>query len=112
MLKRLGIPILAFAAMLCISPKPAEARIHFGVYLGGPSYYAPPPGPYYYSPYPAYPYYYAPYYSYPSYYRNRSFYPYGGYRGYYGRGTVVNRGYGRGYGNGRGRGHGGGHGHR
>lgn len=42
----------------------AEARSHFSFYLGGPSYVAPPPPPYYVAPQPYYvvpqPYYVAP----------------------------------------------------
>ena len=62
MLKRLGFPLIALAAILSLGPKPADARVHFGVYLGGPPYVAPVPDPYYYAPYS---YYYDPYYNYP-----------------------------------------------
>ena len=64
-LKKLAIPALALTALLAfVSPQPASARVHFGVYLGGPYAY---PYPYsYYNPY-VYPY----SYGYP--------YPYGGF---------------------------------
>jgi hypothetical protein len=54
MLKRLGVPALALGAMLALaSPKPADAKVHFGVYVGPPYYSYPYP-----YPGPAYPYYY------------------------------------------------------
>ena len=52
MLKSLGLPLLALAAMLTFaSPKPAEAKVHFGVVIGSPPVY-----PYYQycSPYDPY----------------------------------------------------------
>jgi hypothetical protein len=40
MLKRLGLPFLILAAMLTFAtPKPAEARVHFGVVVGAPPVY-------------------------------------------------------------------------
>jgi hypothetical protein len=65
MLKRIGIPVIALAAMLSLfSPHQASAATRFGVYVGGPGYY----------PYPAYQYQYYPapypdYYAYPPVYR-------------------------------------------
>ena len=64
MLKKLGIPTLALAALLSVVP--AKAAVRFGVGIGGPIYA------------PAYPYYSAPYYGYPY-----------GYYGYYGWGPRV-----------------------
>lgn len=73
MLKSLGLPLLALAAMLSFaSPKPAEAKVHFGVVVGAPPVYSyqycspydPYCSPYTYSyPYAySYPYpYYQPY---------------------------------------------------
>ena len=64
MLKKIGLPILALAAMLVLIPAPkASAAVRFGVYVGGPvyaypAYPYPAPPPYYnaYPPYPAYEY--------------------------------------------------------
>lgn len=43
MLKKLGIPFLALLGMLAFAtPKPADAKVHFGVAIG-----APPVYPYY-----------------------------------------------------------------
>lgn len=67
MLKKLGIPILALGAMLSLAPRPAQARVHFGVYVG-PRVVAPP---YYYSYDP----YYDPYYGYPPTYTYRYYAP-------------------------------------
>lgn len=70
MLKKLGIPVLALAGMLAFAtPKPAEAKVHFGVTIGAPPVYpyayCSPYGPYctsYAYPYGgAYPYYSYPY---------------------------------------------------
>jgi hypothetical protein len=69
MLKKLGVPALALGAMLALaSPKPADAKVHFGVYVGPPyySYPYPYPGPY----------------NYPYYYGGPGYYGYWG--GYYG----------------------------
>ncbi len=109
MLKKIGIPALALlAAMVFMTPAPAQAGVHFGVgvYAAPPVYsYAAPvyPNPYY-AP-PVYPYDYG--YAYPA-------YGYGGvgvYGGYYGGhgyyGHDYNRGY---YGGGRSY-YGGGHGY-
>src|SRR3954468_24400696 len=88
MLKRLGVPLLALAALFSVNPKPADARVHVGVYLGAPAYAAPVPDPYYYSPYAYDPYYepyYEPYYSYPPAYSYGPSYEYPSYRGHYGR---------------------------
>lgn len=85
MLRKIALPIFALVVMLAlVCPPQAQAKVHFGVYVGPgytyPAYpYAysnPYPNPYYYSsPYPAYPYA-APYYG----------YPYGGYGFYWGGG--------------------------
>lgn len=65
MLKKLGIPIFALAAMLfAFAPSPAKAGVHFGISVGPPVYTAP--YPYSYNTYPTYPY---------GYYGNA--YPYG-----------------------------------
>ena len=65
MIRKLGIPALALAAMLFFIPTPqAKAGVHFGVAIGGPAYVAPAPvyppyvapAPGYYAPYPAYTY--------------------------------------------------------
>ncbi len=59
MLKKLGLPFLAMMGMLAFAtPKPADARVHFGVAIG-----APPAYPYYCSAYDPYcsPYTYSPY---------------------------------------------------
>ena len=55
--KRLGIPVLALAALLAMfTPTPASAAVRFGVYLGGPAYpyayqYGYPYSEPYYAPY-------------------------------------------------------------
>jgi len=72
MLKRFSIPALALlVALLVFTPAHANAKVHFGVYVGGPGYYL-------------YPYYVTPYYSYgyPSYYYGTPYryYPYTTYR--------------------------------
>jgi hypothetical protein len=63
MLKKIGIPMMALAAMLILAAPPqASAAVRFGVYVGGPAY-AYPAYPYsdaypntgYYNAYPAYP---------------------------------------------------------
>jgi len=42
MLKKLGLPVMALAAMLTFgAPKPAEAKVHFGVVIGAPPVYNP-----------------------------------------------------------------------
>jgi hypothetical protein len=105
MIKKIGLPLIALAAVLAFAtPKQADARVRFGVAIGGPVYTAPVPYAYpnygypYYSPYaaPVAPYDVAPA-------------PYygpsvgvgigigGGYGGYYGRPAIVNRGYVGGY---------------
>jgi len=81
MLKRMkiAIPLIALAAMLMfLAPPQAQAKVHFGVYLGGP--YAYPAYPYgYVAPYPyAYPPYAGPY---PYGYGLGFGYGYGGYVG-------------------------------
>lgn len=71
MLKRIGLPIFALAALLLFAaPHKANAEVHFGVYVGGPPAYAYPADPYYgnsydpyYQGYNGYPY---PAYSYPA----------------------------------------------
>ncbi len=90
MLKKLGLPVVALAAMLFAVPHKADARVHFGVYVGGPAYPAyPAPDPYYnpyydnpYDPYYSQGYYYDPYVYAPPVYS----YPYDYGYGYYGRG--------------------------
>jgi uncharacterized membrane protein YgcG len=77
-LKNIGMPVLALMAILvCISPRPADAAVRFGVYLGGPVY---PTYPYAY-PYSYYDPYYQPY-AYP--YSYGYAYPYGYASPYYG----------------------------
>ena len=77
-LKKIGVPILALAAVLALmSPRPADAAVRFGVYLGGPVY---PTYPYAY-PYSYYDPYYRPY-VYP--YSYGYSYPYGYAYPYYG----------------------------
>jgi hypothetical protein len=73
MLKRLGAVIAVAIFFLLLTPTPAHARVHFGVFVGPPApVYTPPP--YVYSPYDPYnPYTYAVPYSYPY---------YGGYYGF------------------------------
>jgi hypothetical protein len=62
MLKRIGIPVIALAAMLTLfSPHQASAAVRFGVYVGAPLYRAYPPYPPYAYPYPV-----PDYYGYPS----------------------------------------------
>lgn len=116
MLKKIGLPMIALAGMLAFATPPkADARIRFGVAIGGPVYTAPVPaypygyaypypgyGPDYYAA-PAYPYGYGYGYSAP-YYGGFSF-GWGGHRDYGRRGGNV-RGGGHGYARG-----GGGHGH-
>ncbi len=119
MLKKIGLPMLALAGLMAfVAPHPADARVRFGVAIGGPVY--PAPYPYapayvnpYYAPAPAYvaPTYVDPYFSFGfgggGYYR-------GGYnRGYVGHGYApAFRGGGRDFGHGGGGFHGGGHGRR
>jgi hypothetical protein len=58
MLRRIGIPVIALAAMLTLfRPHQASAAVRFGVYAGPPAY------PYVYQPYP----YGYPGYTYPEY---------------------------------------------
>jgi hypothetical protein len=85
MLKRIGIPVIALAAMLTLfSPHQASAAVRFGVYVGAPVYRAYPPYPPYAYPYPvpAYSYYgYPPVYAYPTpYYTYSRPYVYGTWR--------------------------------
>jgi hypothetical protein len=63
MLKKIGLPFLAMAALLMVVPaQKANAAVRFGVVVGGPVYAYPAyPGPYaypysdpYYNPYPSY----------------------------------------------------------
>jgi hypothetical protein len=63
MLKKIGFPLLALAALLFAIPQPqASAAVRFGVYVGGPAYayqapvYPPPYAPHYYNEYPTYSY--------------------------------------------------------
>jgi hypothetical protein len=114
MLKKIGLPFLALAAMLMvIPPQTANAAVRFGVVIGGGPVYPYPayPGPYAY-PY-AYPdpYYnaYPPYsvYSYPA---PAYVYPHGSWRGHERHENFEHRDHGRqehGY-----RGHDDFHGHR
>ena len=93
MIKKLGIPILALAALLCFgAPRKAEAAVRFGIGVGVAPAYP------YYSPYYAAPVPYSPYvdpydYAYPGYVAPYAAAPYGygygfglGWRGGYGRG--------------------------
>lgn len=74
MLKKIGIPLLALAAMVTVVPaQKASAAVRFGITIGGPAY-SYPVAPYAYcSPYTndyySYPSYQAPIYGYS--YRNR-----------------------------------------
>jgi hypothetical protein len=48
MLKKIGLPMMALAAMLAAAPHPAKAAVRFGVVIGAPAYpvYAAcPPAP-------------------------------------------------------------------
>jgi hypothetical protein len=94
MLKKIGLPLIALAGIMAFgAPRAAQARVHFGVAIGGPVYTAPVvPYPYGYGYAPA-PYidsYYAPTYVAPVPYVA----PYvgigigGGYYGGYGHGYV------------------------
>src|ERR1700743_2793142 len=66
MIKKIGLPLIALTAVLAFAtPKQADARVRFGVAIGGPVYTAPVPyaypyNPYYAAPYPGYPGYIAP----------------------------------------------------
>lgn len=68
MLKKLGLPMMALAGLMVFAaPQKADARVRFGVAIGGPVYTAPVPvAPYAYGySYPEYPNYYtAPDYGY------------------------------------------------
>ena len=122
MIKKIGLPLIALTAMLAFAtPKQADARVRFGVAIGGPVYTAPVPYGYpYYGPYGGYvsPYY-SPYYTAPYGYVGPSVGVgigigggYGGYYGgHYGGPAVVNRSYGGGF-HGGGSFRGGGHGRR
>ncbi|HWC96881.1 MAG TPA: hypothetical protein VG456_09035 [Candidatus Sulfopaludibacter sp.] len=58
MLKKLGLPVLALGALMAFAaPQKADARVRFGVSIGGPVYTAPAPVyPYGYGyPYQGYP---------------------------------------------------------
>ncbi len=119
MLKKLGVPMIALAGMLAFAlPPKADARIHFGIGIGGPVYTAPVPAyPYDYSyPYGAYGNYYAPpVYSYPYVAPGYGYVPYGGFSLGFGSGWGHERyeheGHFEGghYGGGHFEGHGGGH---
>ena len=58
MLKRLGIPVIALAAVVAFTSKPAQAgdkdkdKVKVELFLSSPSYVGPPPMPYYFIPYP------------------------------------------------------------
>jgi hypothetical protein len=64
MIKKIGLPLVALTAALAFAaPKQADARVRFGVSIGGPVYVGPAPyvpyaypayNPYYAAPYPAY----------------------------------------------------------
>lgn len=89
MLKKIGLPLIALTACLTfVTPRKADARVHFGIAIGGPVYTAP-----------AYPYAYSyPYSPYGSGYYAQPAYPYGygyGYDAPYYSGYGV---YGYGYG--------------
>jgi hypothetical protein len=123
MLKKIGLPMMALAGILAFgAPRAAQARVHFGVAIGGPVYTAPvAPYPYGYGYAPYVDPYYAPAYVAPAPYVD----PYfgvgigigGGYYGGYGHGYhgYGGHGYGQAFRGGghdgfRG-GHGGGHRH-
>jgi|SRR5580658_9062180 hypothetical protein len=102
MIKKIGLPLIALTAVLAFAtPKQADARVRFGVSVGGPVYVGPAPyapyaypayNPYYAAPYPAYV---GPAYVGPSVGVGFGFG--GGYGGYgYSRPAIVNRGYGGG----------------
>jgi hypothetical protein len=62
MLKKLGLPIMALAALMAFAvPQKADARVRFGISFGAPVYTAPVPvAPYAYGySYPDYPNYYS-----------------------------------------------------
>jgi hypothetical protein len=62
MLRKIGVPVIALAAILTVfSPHKASGAVRFGVYVGAPAYPVYPA----YPAYPAYPY---PQYAYPDYY--------------------------------------------
>ena len=111
MLKKIGLPMITLAAVLAFAtPRQADARIRFGIGIGGPVYTAPVPvNPYGYTyPYPAYGsgYYAPPAYSYPytpPVYVDPYVAPYGGFSfgfgghrdyGYHGRVEGHGHGYG------------------
>ena len=76
MLKKLGLPVLALAAMLALAnPSKADAKVRFGVYVGTPGYYSYTYPNTYYAPYPyyAYP---GPVYVYPHWHRSHYHYRY------------------------------------
>jgi hypothetical protein len=120
MLKILGIPTLALAFLLCLAPRPADARVHVGISFGvAPAYpyYSYPATPYYdpysyYTPYPSYsyPYGYGYGYSYPAPTYVEPYYGFGGYWGHhdhdhdFGRHFEHERHEGRGHFEGRGHG--------
>jgi len=100
MLKKIGFPLLALAAMLFAIPQPqASAAVRFGVYVGGPAYayqapvYPPPYAPNYYNEYPTYSYP-APAYVYPySTWRGHDYRDHREYRGHEYRGHNDRRGH-------------------
>jgi hypothetical protein len=106
MIKKIGLPLVALAAMLAfVTPKQADARVRFGVAIGGPVYTAPVPyaypyygpyNPYYAAPYPGYA---APAYVGPSVGVGIGVGGWGGgyYGGHYGPGYYSGRGYGGGF---------------
>jgi hypothetical protein len=93
MLKKIGLPLVALAGIMAFgAPRAAQARVHFGVAIGGPVYTAPVapyPYGYGYAPTPYVDPYYAPTYVAPAPYVVPSFgigVGIGG--GYYGHGYV------------------------
>ena len=83
MLKKLGVPVIALAAMLTLfTPHAANAKGHwrFGVSVGAPVYGYPYYSYPYYAPYD--PYYYGPYYGYTPYYSPDPYSTFGYYGGW------------------------------
>jgi hypothetical protein len=86
MIKKIGLSVALLAGLFVLSPRPAKAEVHFGVYVGAPAYTYPAYPAYGYDAYPDYyanpapvyrypaPAYVTPYYSYgygSRYYRDR-----------------------------------------
>jgi hypothetical protein len=93
-MKKLRLALLAFALLLAgTSTAFARDSFSFGLNIGGPAYYGPPPAVYYAPPPPVVYYGPAPYYRhyaprayYRPYYAPRAYYNHGPYRGWDGHG--------------------------